>query len=233
MSIELTTPALSNCADSLNILHVPSTSTQKQISAQQSCLVRVPQVVNTRKNPPKTNADAIESIDRLLNQPFESENSDPFNFDGCDITISFLAGTIEKRFSLTRTNCVDCQNIMKNIFEPNSKMDISVQTKKSQIPCRSTVEICAIANEFLKIHAFKIDFKYNRLLNEILDNLDIDLYENTDFKHNLNHKSDLVRFVVEEFIRDRAKYIARKITLNEKQKMLRRKNRKLVHFMGE
>lgn len=234
MAKELTTSALSNCVDSLNILRIPSTFVQNKDISEPTCVVEVPIVPNTRKKPPKSNNDAIESIDRLLNQPFESNDSDFFTFDECDITIAYLAGIIEKRFYSTRTNCEECKLIMPNIFKHNSKVHTSVQTKNSQMPCKSTVQICRIANDYLKRHAFKIEFKYNRLLNEVLNEvLQINLYEETDFKHEPQHKSDLVRFVVEEFFRYRATYIARKITLNEKQKMLRRKNRKLVHFLGE
>lgn len=234
MAKELTSSVLSNCVDKLNILQTPSTFKCKN-NIPQPGIVRVPQTDNVIGKELATNTNAIEAINALLNQPEQSNSSDPFSFNGSDITISYLAGSIEKKImSSTRTNCVECQIVMQNIFKENFKFnDLHVKTKNSPTPCESTVEICRIANEYLRVHACKIDFQYNRLLNDIIDNIEIELYEETDFSHDLQHKSDLIRFVIEEFIRYRATYIAQKITLHEKQKLLRRKNRKLVHFAGE
>lgn len=239
MAKELTCSSLSNCVDSLDILQIPSTRNTQENKTQHPCIVRVPPICSIsqkiRKKTPKTNANAIEAIDTILNQPSQPSNSDPFTFNGSDITISYLAGSIEKKITCPmRTNCVECQIIIQNIFKENLKFsDLHVHTKNSSIPCQSTVDICTVANEYLRAHAFKIDFKYNRLLNDIEENIGIELYEETDFSHDFQHKSDLIRFVIEEFIRYRATYIAQKITLNEKAKLLRRKNRKLVHFFGE
>lgn len=234
MAKELTCSSLSNCIDKLNILQIPSSKTTKTQNENSSeCIVRVD--ANREENEPKTNANAIISIDNLLNPP---SVRGPFAFDGSDITISYLAGSIEKKITCTtRINCQECQLIIQEIFQQNWKCDDShVRTKYSQIPCKSTIAICSIANELLEIHAFKIDFNYNRLLNDILNKIEIEyteLYTETDFSHDFNHKLDMVRFIIEEFIRYRATYIAQKITLNEKQKMLRRINRKFVHFAGE
>lgn len=192
-------------------------------------------MTSLRRKLPKTNAQAIEAVDRLLNRPTQSNQSDLFSINGSDITISHLAGSIERKAGLIRTNCENCELIIQNIFKENLKLDHAhVQTKNSPIPCYSTFTICSIANEYLRIHAFKIDFNYNRLLSDILQNIEMEmLYEETDFSHELQHKSDLIKFIIDEFIRCRATYIAQKITLHEKQKFLRRKIRKLIHFAGE
>lgn len=72
------------------------------------------------------------------------------------------------------------------------------------------------------------------MIQSIEENLDVaNLYKNTDFSHNLNHKIDLIRHMIGEFVRERATYIARKITLNEQKKLLRRNNLKATHFAGQ
>lgn len=235
VSTELTCSTFSNCVDQLNILHIPSTNVSRKPSLE-PVIVRVPDNSESQKTL-KSNVAAIESVAEVLNSSKPPVNDDsPNPFIGSEITISYLAGLIEKKFSnQIRTKCSNCCVLMVNIFSENSKnADFHVQTEVGQIPCQSTIDICRITNECLHHNAYKIDFSYNNLLRNIEENLEeFNLYESTDFSHDFQHKIDLVRIIVEEFLRIRATYIAKKITLNEKKKLLRRKNLKDTHYAGE
>lgn len=235
VSTELTNSVFSNCVDSLNILQVSCSSKTAKVTTK-PIIVRVEPSNGVEIDSGKTNDKAIESVRKALapeQLPLENSIS---AFDVSDITISHLAGIIETKFiSNARTNCTECVKLMANIFKENTKCDsLHVQLEISQIPCQSTIEICRIANKYLVNHAFKIDFDYNVLINDIEEDIgEMAMYTATDFTHDLQHKNDLLRFIIDEMIRIRATYIAKKITLNEQKKLLRRKNLKETHFHGQ
>lgn len=240
VSTELRCSTFANCVDKLNILHVPSTSKPKPM--KEPVIMRLQEANAEERQGKKTNIPEIESISSLFipekikpNNESEILNDSEF-LDGSNITISYLCGVIETKLTnSTRSKCEDCGEIVKHIFKDNSKYDtLHVHTKDSQIPCQSTFEICKIANDCLRAHAYKIDFKYSNLLDDIEKKIkELELYNQSSFEHNLKHKDDFLRYIYEEFIRIRATYIARKITLNEQKKLLRRKNLKAVHFAGQ
>lgn len=238
VATELRCSTFANCVDQLNILHVSSSG--KANPTKNPVIIRTQEMnsdhanVQNTKNTIKTNAPEIESISKVLAPEQMKINSE--NFDGSKITVSYLSGVIEKKIiNSTRSNCTNCVNIMKCIFNENPKCDaIHVETKDSKIPCQSTINICQIACDCLQTHAFKINFNYNNLLDEIEKKLEVlQLYNQTNFEHNLEHKKDLIRYIIEEFVRIRATYLAQQITMNEQKKLLRRKNLKTVHFAGQ
>lgn len=104
----------------------------------------------------------------------------------------------------------------------------------NQIPCQSTIDVCKIANDCLRKSAFKINFDYDKLLLLVEDQLNIhEMFVETDFSHDIDHKINLLMYIAEEFIHTRATYIAKKITLHERKMLMRRKFRKDVHRAGE
>lgn len=216
VNLELTCSSLSNCADQLNILKITSLRSAQPKTSVAPVIVRVEENKNKRK---RTNDHDVQSITDLLNPTYKNPNQeeDPFSFDGSEITINALSKRIEHKITTEiRSHCLNCLEITKNIFnEPDQ-----------------TVKICSIANKHLRKHAFKIDFCYELLIKSIQEEIEnYNLYIQTDFSHDLQHKSDLIRFIIEEFIRIRASCIAKKITLNEKKKLLRRKTPK--HYAGQ
>lgn len=245
INTELTCSTLSNCADQLNILQVASTHRMKATAPP--VVVKVdPAFFYNRKrkhtdidadNDADTNADDnndvyVGTISNLLNgQNVNATENGLLLFDGAEQTIVYLASLIEEKMERqVRSNCTDCVGITSQIFKNNDKYLHDSCDK----PCESTVNIGRVCNNILRLHAYHIDFNYAVLLRCIEESLEsYDLFPQTDFSHNLDHKRDLINFIVEEFVRIRATYIARKITLNEKKKMLRRKNLKLIHFAGE
>lgn len=240
VNAELTCSALSNCVDQLKILHVSSDRQVK--SSAQPAVVRVDPTFfsNRKRKKPDTNITSIETISNLLstNRFQNVEENDQFPFDGADITITNLANLIEEKIEhKVRSNCDECARIVPRIFIENEKTrrsHSSLSTPSVRWPCQSTVDIGQVCNDLLRLHSYKIDFNYAALLRCIDEGLEsMNLFAETDFSHNPEHKNDLIKFIIEEFLRIRATYTARKITLNEKKKMLRRKALKLVHYAGE
>lgn len=233
LNTELTCSSLSNCVDQLNILHVSSGNNVKKV--KQPAVIRNNSTIssNRKRKQHDTNITSIETISSLLNQYNNSGENGQIQFDGADITIAHLANLIENRTKHTvRSNCDACKEIIPNIFMENDKS--ATCSLKCSVPCQSTVDLGRICNDALRLHSYKINFNYLELLRCIEDQIEsLDLYTKTDFFHNPEYKDDLIKFIIEEFIRIRATYTARKITLNEKKKMIRRKTRKLVHFSGE
>lgn len=233
---ELSSSIFSNCKDHLKILHTPSTHKPKTNTVP--IIVRVdPSIYENKTRKPKTNAASIQEINDLLIPKHDTNNldDDSFSFDGSEITIARLAGEIEdKILTVTRSKCEDCSNIMSTIFNANEASDIiHIPRKNERNPCADTINICQQTNELLRAHAYRIDFNYNSLLQCIDETLNYDnLFAEAEF-HDDNHKVDLIKYIISEFIRIRATSIARNITLNEKKKLLRRKQLKLVHFAGE
>lgn len=224
---ELRCPTLSNCIDELSILQVPSSQNQRTIDSK--VIVRVDQTFRRSRKRNFSAMNCVEEIENMLLPENVDDNFDPHSF-GSNITVCHVSATIESKIEKTiRTNCKECENILKGIFKENVKY-----SSENAFPCQSTVDICTVSNTILRRHAFKFDFNYSLLLQEIEENLDpYDLFNNSDFSHNEQHKTDLIRYIIEHFVRVRATYIARSITLNEKKKLMRRKQRKAVHFNGE
>lgn len=234
---ELTCSSLANCHDRLNILKISSKSQVKKSTLPAVVRVDPTFFAKRKRKNPDGNSTSSDAISNLLDASQYHQNIDEdFPFDGSDITIAHLATKIEdKIINNVRSKCEECSNIIKHIFMENelAEQDQSVQQAERK-PCQSTVYIGRVCNDLLRVHSFKIDFNYAELLRCIDESLEpMSLFPGTDFGHNYEHKSDLVKFVVEEFVRIRATYIAKKITLSEKKKMLRRKLLKLVHYNGE
>lgn len=112
-----------------------------------------------------------------------------------------------------------------------------VKTKNSKIACKSTFEICQIANKLMSNYLKNVHesrFSYSFLLAEIKREIKYDcLYENTNFEHNQNHKFDIVHLVIDEFIRVKAVNRARFLTLEEQKKFYRNSYTHQINFSGQ
>lgn len=218
VSTELKCSSFANCVDTLSILHVPSTNKAKCFA--KPVIVRVDEKEQKKKVFSNSNTSSIENISNLLQRKADINENEQYRFDGSELTLCYLANLIEIKIkNVTRTGCESCSKILSDIFEQNEKSDIvNAPNKNDRSPCSSSVKICKISNEILHREAFHISFKYYDLMQSIENQLDVnELYKNTDFSHNDGHKIDLIRYMIGEFVRERATHIARKITLNEKK----------------
>lgn len=147
LSTELTCSSLSNCVDKLNMLQV-SSRREAQISIQ-PVIVRdfgnTDRQTNTR-DIQKTNESSIDLLKKVM-----MLDQDPENITlSSDITISYLAGIIEKKLSSdVRFKCTDCLSMIPDILRRNTKYNNPhVETKDSQIPSQSTFDIYKVSNDF-------------------------------------------------------------------------------------
>lgn len=234
VSTELTSSVFSNCVDKLSILHVPSSNKPKTFA--RPIIVMVDRDETSDKRSISSNESSIQDVSKLLSSKMVPEENNTFSFDGSELTVCYIANVIEMKVKTqTRTNCPSCIQIVSNLFEENVESSIMHSPNKNdRIPCDSTVKICEISNTFLRREAFRITFNYSHLVLSIENELEMDsLYGESDFSHNLNHKNELVRYIIGEFVRERATHIAREITLNEQKKIIRRNNLKSIHFAGQ
>lgn len=111
------------------------------------------------------------------------------------------------------------------MFDTNVKyIGDFIDSNDAQIPCKDTVDICKTASKFVDVLRLEPHVDYNILLKELLLSINMNtLYTGTDFNHNIEHKSFLIRFIAEDFIRTRATYIAIALTLEQQKKFLRKK----------
>lgn len=149
-----------------------------------------------------------------------------------EATIAFIAGQIEKQISFVGIfNCDNC----KNVLIQNEKIcGDFIESDIIQTPCISTVYICKIAHKYFELLRNKIDVNYSILLEKILEQIDLDsIYKKTIFFCGDDHVNFFVRYIAEEFIRIRATYVAKHITLEEQKLMCRTKYTQTVNFLGQ
>lgn len=212
---------LSNCKDALDILTVPSDNRNPAIR---------------HRNQTESDTDSYNECDSKIDSNKETFSKE--QFESCeylidcpeDINVAYIAGIIEKKIeNVGRFQCRDCLHI----FSENEKTSVMVNFQKTRTPCHSTYQICTIANKHLKYSANKLNFKYSKLLNQILRDVNyINMYPNTNFENHPDHQYYFIKFIVEEFLRIQATYMAKTTTLEHQKEMLRNKLKKAITFAG-
>lgn len=204
-----------NCRDELHILNATSASLKKNIN----------EIVNSPT--PSCSDDEDESY---LNSILSGIN---LNFKDLH-TKKLRAGTIEKKIKYGTPRCTHEQ--CANIFRNNSdKIDgIFYENGITQRPTNSTVLICEIIYKWLSLYNNIYDFDYQKVFKKIVASIPFEnLYTNIDFSHDLDHKSQFVLFIIDEYIRIHATYTARITTLQTHPKIFGKTVQKLKHFMGQ
>lgn len=246
---ELTCSTLANCVDKLNILNV--SSGQAPISQDDKNFIMFSNWgENTENNlyDDQTEEEFLEaegiaesnnaSVTVVENQNGEAvdQTSDAENSLAETIGIANVAGLIEARIE---KNCkFDCE-ICSTIFEENEKIaaTIFVKNRKNVLPCKSTFDICKMSNKlttsyFERIHESHFDYK--QLFHSIKSKVTHEhLFEQTDFQHEIEHRTFIIDLIIEEFIRIRAVERARQITLSQHTVLLRSVKTHDIHFSGQ
>lgn len=149
-------------------------------------------------------------------------------------TIKLRAGTIEKKI---RRGLPRCDNdVCKNIFNDNiDKIDGTFfENSSTQRPTKSTVAICEIIFNFFLIHKDIYKFNYNEFYRQILNEIPFDdLFTQIDFSHDIQHKSQYVLLIIDEYIRLHATHLARTTTLDIHTRFYGKTSQKLKHFAGQ
>lgn len=203
---EIVGPETANCQDNLDILTVSSG------------LVSNEKFVQTDRNYDEI-ADVFSPIKLNYKELY---------------TIKLRAGTIEKKI---RRGVPRCDNdVCKNIFKNNiDKIDGTFfENSLAQRPTKSTVAICEIIYNFFLIHKDIYKFNYNEFYRQILHEIPFDdLYTQIDFSHDIQHKSQYVLLIIDEYIRLHATHLARITRLDIHTKFYGKTSQKLKHFAGQ
>lgn len=199
-----------NCKDKLNIFFVSSTGNIKASQAE-------------------TELDELH---------VDIDTADPFTYNDNvldayeEATVCQIASDIEKKIRLMAN--FQCEFYM-NVLNENEKVSIDIFEKEEEQfrPCISTVFICRVAKKYLDIFKNKIAFDYARLIITIKKQMRYKImFEGSDFSSHCDHKEYLVNYIIEEFIRIRATYIARDLTMNEYNKVLKHRLNKKMKLRG-
>lgn len=229
---ELTCSALANCVDKLDILTIPSSKTNKKKQSEPNYIM-INEFANVYSEESENIEENIEDIvfDENIEEPMESINE-----ISEVLGIANVAGTIETLIERNKKfNCEHCSTI----FEINEKIDpnLFVKQNKNSLPCKSSLDICKISNNEMSkylnsVHESRFDFVY--LFNKIKTKISIDnLFIDTDFEHERNHRIFIVDLIIEEFVRIRAVQRARQITLNQHKSLVRSLKTHDIHFAGQ
>lgn len=205
---EISASINANCKDDLNIFFVSST---KNLNETQ-----------------KTSSEPDECIEEF--EPFSTDDNILDAYE--EATICQIASDIERKIRCQAYfECKLCLNVLNE----NEKVSIDIFEKEQEIyrPCISSVYICKVANKYLNIFKLKIKFDYIGLVETVEKQIDYDgTFQNSDFTEHCGHKEHFIHSIIEEFVRIRATYIAKNLTMNAQDKLLRNKLNKKIQSRG-
>lgn len=211
---EVTSAESANCADNLKLLTV---SSQPQSQMDQENLPKL----NIRLNPDEDDFEFLLST---------TLNENDFLIHYCEeATIASIAGSIEEKIIINGR--FECQ--CKFVLQRNIKVIDLMTSENVNAPCISTLYICKVANALFNLSRNKINFDYDFLIDKIMLSIDVKNVYQQFFKCDLNHKIGFVQYIVGEFIRLHATYIAKNVTLAEQKFMCRKVLKKRIHFLGQ
>lgn len=211
---EITSAESANCADNLKLLTVSSR----------------PQSQTDLDNLPKFNIQldsAEDDLEFLLSMKL---NENDFLIGNCEeATIASIAGSIEEK--IINVGRFDCECMF--VLQKNLKVVDLVTSENAHAPCTSTLYICKVTNILFNLSRNKINFDYDFLLGKIMDSIDLNNVYQEFFTCDFSHKIGFEQYIVKEFIRLHASYIAKNLTLAEQKFMCRKILRKKIHFLGQ
>lgn len=144
-------------------------------------------------------------------------------------SIAYLAGEIEQK--IANPSLFTCMRCVKIIPE-NDKIADSIPSQYK--PCQTTFDICNVAHKYVQYLRSDSNYTYSQLLSDIGIEYDSDTaFPKTNFEGHESHKKDFVDFIISEYIRTQATYIAKKVTLKEQNILIRKKFTKLVQHFGQ
>lgn len=163
-----------------------------------------------------------------------------------DHSIAYMASVIEaKIFRASRHNrIVKCEQCI-SVFIENELIEdsfIRFKSRNSNIlqPCKSTFEVCKYVDSYLKAFEGKA-IPYGTVALQILRKISFDaLFVQSTFENHpgssdrlAGHRYELVKSIVDLYMRMKSVVAARKLTLKMHENPMRHTYRKLIHFEGE
>lgn len=244
---EITSSVFANTIDQLDILYIPSSVPKKLPVNIFHAEKEVPPGTSSSTDIVSNHYDQVEanmSVD--INIPNIDDCRDiDMNMDNDASALSTMnkfmgiaciAGEIDQR--IERKFVIKCDLCCKVPAENESlTLDGFPTSKYNRLPCKSTYEICRIVNSIFEPHMLKIKFNYNEILCSSLNEIDQNYcFQNSSFSLHSGHKIQLIQSIVETYISIKSAYIARKVTLENRMKMIEENKRKKLsitkHFQG-
>lgn len=151
------------------------------------------------------------------------------------ITILHIVAMIEKKISqCPRFYCSTCQAVLQE----NEKVNSTESTLLAWDPCVSTFQICKNAERYFKLIDVKSDlepqFDFKVLYCMIFRSMDFNsLYKNSKFDCDINHKYQLIKCVVGQYISIRAAQVSRDLTLDQYDLISRQHFNRLILRSGQ
>lgn len=215
---EITSSQFANCADKLKIFSVssrrPNANSAKRLADNSlSYHINVP--------PQEEDEEHLQTLEL---------NENDFLMDCCEeITIASIAGSVEQKIlEFGRFEC-EC----KSVLLQNEKVTELTISNNNITPCESTVHVCKVANICFNHCRNQICFDYETLIGKIMNVIDFDNIFSKFFVCDISHKKGFVKYIVQEFIRLQATYIAKNLTLIEQKILCRKQLKKKIHFLGQ
>lgn len=128
--------------------------------------------------------------------------------------------------------CEHCSNV----FDENEKNEEFSLFGSLRSPCQSTYKICKHVDKYLNFYDIrrsseKYDFQVVYCL---VFRTDFNtLFKSTKFDCDVNHKYQLIKWIVRKYIEKKSAYISKEMTLDQYQKIFRHQLNKLVLFAGQ
>lgn len=191
---------------------------------------------------PQANQNELETLE---NYDFEHAIDDNdsldavINYDINNIennSRAYLAGVVEKAviFKLVRKGRKMCQSCI-NVFVENEICDdqfIVFKSKGTKIlpPCQSTLMIIhTILSQYSSLQV-----SFASILKHIVGKLDFSqLYESSNFSEDHDHKADLIECVIETYLDQKSRDVAKLITRMTQDKLFRHEDLKKAHRSGQ
>lgn len=184
----------------------------------------------------------IAAIGNAEIDPFDDtdetgENNITYGAQYLDATKNFLvihiASTIEKK--IMKSNNFHC-NSCRLIFDENEKVNSMESEYFNWKPCKSTTDICKTAERSFSLyddHEAKPRYDLKVLYCLIFLSMDLNnLYPNSTFACDLNHKYHFIKCIVGQYISNRANHVAKHFTLERQDKLLREYRNHLTKLEG-
>lgn len=247
---EITSSNFANCTDHLQILTVSSgikknasnnLDSNSNIMSEENVHENVELIISEGENGNDQNANNENAEPDML---ATNETDEATNVSNEEIGIAFIAGRIEQKI---KTEPAKVPPNFTQILAENDKLAISFfpVSKQSEIPRRSTYDICVVAHRFCTQHANNMRFNYTEIVKSILTELDqYAIYSKTNFDPHpaqiceifYSHKQIYIKFIVEAYIKIWATDFAKRLTMeNQLKRGTKREQRqkKAAHFRGD
>lgn len=205
-------------------------------SVNANCIdnLRLASISSARKSSPKN--INIQSFNNETSQREGEDdagtilNENDFLIDCCEETsIAAIAGSIEEKILLKGRFDCNCRFVLSR----NEKVSNLTISSDGYSPCTSTLHVCKLANVLFNSNRNQMNFDYEKLIDSIMDKIEFDEIFCTYFECEMSHKIGFIKYIIEEFVRLQATYIAKNLTLIEKKILCSKLLKKKVHFLGQ